>query len=97
MHFFFYSERCASRRDKELGMKNIDTETIQAEIIIFLFRANNSSPRRAGGKNQLSALEALPLELLRCDMREEMFLINLGLSGTSRQHLQAAAFRNAKR
>lgn len=72
-------------------------ETVQAERLIFLFGANNSIPRRAGGKNQLSALEALPLEPLGCGVREKMFFMNLGLSGTSRQHLQTVAFRNAER
>lgn len=93
--FFFQSERCASRRAKELGTRNVDKETVQVERIIFLFGANNSISRRAGGKNQLS--EALPLDPPRCGVREKTFLMKLGLSGTSRQHLQMVAFRNAKR
>lgn len=45
----------------------------------------SKSQEEQEAKNPFSALEVLPLTPLRCGVREELILMSLGLSGTSRQ------------
>lgn len=82
MNYFVISEVCIVESegawDKEHG-----EAAVQAERIIFF---GSKSQEEQQAKNQLSGVEVLPLTPPECGVREELILMSLGLSGTSRQH-----------
>lgn len=80
MNYFAISEVCIVEREGAWDKECRDGSSSSRKDH-FLGR---ESQEEQNAKNHLSALEVFPLTPVRCSIREELILMSLGLSGTSR-------------
>lgn len=82
MNYFVISEVCIMESEEAWDEEHRDANSSSRKNHFL----GSKSQEEQKAKNQLSALEVLPLTPLRCSVREELILMSLGLSGISRQH-----------